>query len=80
MVSLGKTNTKSIGITYKEMYRQFCECSPEYACMIEDYRPCGKYEIMIWLNDGRVYRVRYHDKHKFSMLLLSADNIRDNFD
>ena len=41
------TNMDSKELTYGDIYRDFCNWSPEYAAMVADYRPWGYTSIVV---------------------------------
>ena len=67
-------------ITYGEIYKEFCEWSPEHAAMVQDYRPWGKLSIIIiWLDNGMAFKVKRHAADKFVMQAVSKDDIDKKF-
>lgn len=66
-------------MTYGELYSKFCKWSPEHAKMIKDYRPWGSNSIIIWLNNGMTYKVKYIDDEHFIMQTVTAEDIARKF-
>lgn len=66
-------------ITYGELYKEFCEWSPEHAAMVKDYRPWGTNSIAVWLNNGMIYKVKRYDKNHFHMQTLSEDDVNKKY-
>lgn len=66
-------------MTYGELYKQFCKWSPEHAAMMADYRPWGTNSIVVWLNNKQAYKVKYHAPNKFTMQMLSEEDIKKKF-
>ena len=66
-------------MTYDELYKEFCEWSPEHAAMVTDYRPWGSHSIVIWLNNGMTYKVKRCDINRFVMQRVSHEDINKKF-
>ncbi len=66
-------------LTYGELYKRFCEWSPEHSKMVKDYRPWGSTSIVIWLENGQAYKVKYHAPDRFTMQALSKADIDKKF-
>lgn len=66
-------------ITYGELYKEFCEWSPEHAKMVIDYRPWGRMSIVVWFRNGQIYKVKYIDKNHFVMQMLSKEDVERKF-
>ena len=66
-------------ITYGELYKEFCEWSPEHAKMVKDYRPWGAHSIVVWFNNGQAYKVKRHGPDRFIMQKVSDDDINKKF-
>lgn len=66
-------------LTWGEIYREFCKWSPEHAAMVEDYRPWGTNSIMIWLNNGHAYKCKRYAPGKFTMQILSEEDIKRKY-
>lgn len=66
-------------MTYGELYEAFREWSPEHAAMVIDYRPWGSYSIVVWLNNGHAYKVKYHGPNRFTMQMVSKEDIEKKF-
>ena len=62
-------------LTYGDIYRDFCNWSPEYAAMVNDYRPWGRNSILVWLNNGQAYKCKRHAADRFTMQLVSEEDI-----
>lgn len=66
-------------MTYGELYKEFCEWSPEHAKMVKDYRPWGKHSIVVWLDGGYAYKVKRYAPGKFTMQHVSEEDIKKKF-
>ena len=68
-------------ITYGELYKEFCEWSPEHAKMVEDYRLWGKNSIIVWFKfkGGHAYKVKRCAPGRFIMQPLSKEDINKKF-
>lgn len=66
-------------ITWGEIYKEFCEWSPEHAKMVKDYRPWGSTSIVVWLEGGHTYKVKRHAPGKFTMQHVSEADINKKF-
>ncbi len=66
-------------ITYGELYKEFCEWSPEHAAMVIDYRPWGNHSIVVWLKGGHAYKVKRHAPGRFTMQSVSKEDINKKF-
>lgn len=66
-------------ITYGEIYKEFCEWSPEHAAKVTDYRPWGRTSIVVWLTNGQAYKCKRHATNKFTMQMVSEDDIKRKF-
>ena len=66
-------------LTYGDIYRDFCNWSPEYAAMVIDYRPWGSTSICVWLNNGQAYKCKRHATDRFTMQMVSQDDINKKF-
>ena len=66
-------------LTYEEIYKEFCEWSPEHAKMAKDYRPWGNNSILVWLNNGMSFKVKYFDSNHFVMQMVSKEDIRKKY-
>lgn len=64
-----------ISKVHQKIYNDFCKWSPEYARMIVDYGPWGSTSIVIWLNNGMAYKVKKHMSGKFTMQVVSKEDI-----
>lgn len=62
-------------LTYGDIYRDFCNWSPEYAAMVIGYRPWGSTSICVWLNNGQAYKCKRHAADRFTMQMVSQDDI-----
>ena len=51
---------KEAELTWGEIYKDFCNWSPEHAAMVVDYRPWGSTSIVVWLNNGQAYKCKRH--------------------
>lgn len=66
-------------LTSGDIYRDFCNWSPEYAAMVIDYRPWGSTSICVWLNNGQAYKCKRHAADRFTMQMVSQDDINKKF-
>lgn len=66
-------------LTYCDIYRDFCNWSPEHAAMVVDYRPCGHTSILVWLNNGQAYKCKRHAADRFTMQLVSEEDIKKKY-
>lgn len=66
-------------LTHEDIYKEFCEWSPDYAEMITDYKPWGHTSIVIWLRNGYTYKCKRHDKGVFTMQHVSESDIKRKF-
>ena len=66
-------------ITWGEIYKEFCEWSPEHAKMVKDYRPWGSTSIVVWLNNGHAYKVKRHAPGRFTMQMVSEEDIKRKY-
>lgn len=66
-------------ITYGELYKEFCEWSPEHAKLIIDYRHWGNMSIVVWLNNGMAYKVKRVDTNHFIMQVVSEEDIKKKY-
>ena len=66
-------------LTYYDIYKDFCNWSPEYAVMIIAYKPWGHTSICVWLNNGQAYKCKRHAADRFTMQLVSEEDIRKKY-
>lgn len=66
-------------ITWDEIYKEFCEWSPEHANMIEGYKPWGNNSIVVWFSSGHAYKVKRHAPGRFTMQMVSNEDINKKF-
>lgn len=66
-------------LTYGDIYRDFCNWSPEHAAMVVDYRPWGHTSILVWLNNGQAYKCKRHAADRFTMQLVSEEDIKKKY-
>lgn len=66
-------------MTCDELYKEFCEWSPEHATMVTNYRPWGSHAIVIWLSNGMMYKVKRCDVNRFIMQKVSQEDINKKF-
>lgn len=62
-------------LTHKQMYKDFCTWSPEYASMVMKYKPWGSSSIVIWLKNGQKYKVKMYARDKFVMQMVTDADI-----
>ena len=64
-------------ITYEELFKEFCEWSPEHAKMVKDYRPWGRMSFVVWFEfkGAHAYKVKRYAPGKFIMQPLSKEDI-----
>lgn len=68
-----------VEITWGEIYKEFCEWSPRHAEMVVDYRPWGSTSIVVWFDNGQAYKVKRHAPGRFTMQMVSKDDINKKF-
>lgn len=61
--------------SYSELYKEFCDWSPDYAKLVTDYRPWGNMSIVVWLSNGQAYKVKRQAPNRFTMQLVSKADI-----
>lgn len=66
-------------MTPEEIYKDFCECRPEFSNIITKYQSWGRRSIIILFNDGSAYKVRRRSKTNFVMQLLADEDIVKRF-
>lgn len=66
-------------LTWLQIYKEFCEWSPAHAKMIVDYRPWGSTSIVVWLNNGQAYKCKRHAADRFTMQLVSEEDINKKY-
>lgn len=66
-------------LTYGDIYRDFCNWSPKHAAMVVDYRLWGSTSICVWLNNGQAYKCKRHAADRFTMQLVSEEDIRKKY-
>ena len=66
-------------IIYSQLYNEFCEWSPEHAAMVVDYRPWGHTSILVWLNNGQAYKCKRYAPGRFTMQLVSEEDIKKKY-
>lgn len=66
-------------ITWGEIYKEFCEWSPEHAKMVMDYKPWGSNSILVWLTSGLTYKVKRVGPGEFIMQSVSEEDIENKF-
>ena len=66
-------------LTWLQIYKEFCEWSPAHAKMIVDYRPWGSTSIVVWLNNGQAYKCKRHAADRFTMQLVSEEDIKKKY-
>lgn len=66
-------------ITYGEIYKEFCEWSPEHAEKVVDYRPWGSTSIVVWLSTGYAYKCKRLGPGKFIMQMVSEEDIKKKY-
>ena len=70
----------SRGKTYVyDIFKEFCKWSPEHAAMVVDYRPWGHTSILVWLNNGQAYKCKRHAADRFTMQLVSEEDIKKKY-
>lgn len=66
-------------LTYNDIYNEFCQWSPEHAKMVIDYKPWGSNSIIVWFNDGHAYKCKRHAHDRFTMQVVSKEDINRKF-
>ena len=78
-VLIAKGN-RSGGKTYVyNIFKEFCKWSPEYAAMVVDYRLWGHTSILVWLNNGQAYKCKRRAANRFTMQLVSEEDIKKKY-
>lgn len=72
-------NEQPSELTYGDIYKKFCEWSPERAKMVVDYRPWGSKSIVVWLQNKMAYKVKYIDDSRFVVQALTKADIDKKF-
>ena len=62
-------------MTYKEIFDEFCNWSPEHAKLVIDYRPWGTNSIVVWFNINDAYKAKRIDKNRFVMQKVTMEEI-----
>lgn len=65
--------------TYKEIYDDFYSWNPELGSKVIDYEPWGSTSIVIWLNNGMIYKVKRYEHDKFVLQTLSKEDVDRKF-
>lgn len=60
---------------YKEIFKDFIKCNPEYKSLVYTYRPWGRESIVVWLINGCTYKCKRRDKDRFTIQELSKEDI-----
>lgn len=63
-------------LTCEEIYKDFCDWSPDYASMIVSYRSWGSSSIIVWLTNGKMYKCKRRAKDWFTMQIMSYEDIK----
>lgn len=66
-------------LTCDEIYKDFCNWSPEHAAMVTDYKPWGNSSILVYLNSGHAYKCKRHAADRFTMQVVSEEDIKKKF-
>ena len=66
-------------LTYNEIYRDFCNWSPERAAMVISYKPWGHTSICVWLSTGQTYKCKRHSADRFTVQRVSKDDIKKKY-
>ena len=66
--------------THNEIYTEFCNWNPELGARIIDYKPWGSTSIVVWLDNGLTYKVKYCGPDRFVMQIVSQDDINKKFE
>ena len=66
-------------LTYIDIYKDFCNWSPKHAAMVVDYKPWGSSSIVVWLNNGQAYKCKRHAEDRFTMQMVSEDDIKKKY-
>lgn len=68
-----------MALTSEQIYAKFCAWSPEHASMVKDYNLWGRTSIVIWLNNGMMYKVKYINDTKFIMQVVTKEDVDNKF-
>jgi hypothetical protein len=66
-------------ITWGEIYAEFCNWNTQIGAKVIDYRPWGSTSIVVWLNNGQAYKVKRHASDRFTMQIVTQDDIDKKF-
>lgn len=66
-------------MVHEEIFKEFCEWSPEYASMVVDHKPWGSTSILVKLKAGMSYKVKRYSADKFVMQFVSEDDIKRKY-
>lgn len=66
-------------LTSKSIYDKFSKWSPEHAAKIKEYRPWSSTSIVVWLENGMMYKIKYIADNKFIMQTVTKEDIDNKF-
>lgn len=66
-------------LTCGDIYKDFCNWSPERAAMVVDYRPWGHASILVWLTNGQAYKCKRHAADRFTIQFVSEEDIKKKY-
>ena len=64
---------------WKKIFEEFKKWSPQHAGMVIEYRPWGNNSIAVWLSNGLTYKVKKYGPGKFTMQVLSEEEIKRKY-
>lgn len=65
-------------MNHEEIYKKLCEWSPKYITEVRTWKPWGQHSIVIWLNNGMIYKAKLRD-NMFIIQQVSTDDIIRKF-
>ena len=66
-------------LTWDDIYNEFCKWDPECATNIVIYKPWGSTSIVVWLDNGQAYKIKYQAPDRFNVQMLSKEDIDKKF-
>ena len=70
---------EATNVTHNEIFNEFCIWSPTLAPKVVAYRPWGSTSIVVWLNNGFIYKIKRYGPDKFVMQAVSKDDVNKKF-
>ena len=66
-------------VTHKQIFEEFCIYNPVFARNMVSYKAWGKSSIVIWLNDGRAFKIKRVTSNAFIMQIVTEEDIKRKF-